>query len=105
MSAAAPQLRLWTREEYYKMIEAGVLRPDERVELIGGRIFSVKAQRPSQSTAISLTAEILRSSLDPSYHIRVRGPLDLNSYSQPEPDIAVVRGAVRDYAKAHPTRV
>jgi hypothetical protein len=32
MSAAAPH-RLWTREEYYKMAELGLLKPGERVEL------------------------------------------------------------------------
>ena len=104
MSAAAPQLRSWTREEYYKMAESGVFRPGERAELIGGKIFSVEPQSPSQSTAISLTAEALRSSfLGFNYHVRIRGPLDLGSASQPEPDIAVVHGTVRDYTKAHPT--
>ena len=102
--SAAPQLRAWTREEYYKMAEAGVFRPEERLELIGGKIFSVEPQSPPQSTAISLTAEALRSSfLGFNYHVRIREPLDLDFSSQPEPDIAVVRGTARDYAKAHPT--
>lgn len=30
-------------------------------------------------------------------------PLNLTPVSQPEPDIAVVKGSARDYAVAHPT--
>lgn len=57
MGASAPQPRLWTREEYYKMVEAGVLRPDERVELIGGRIVTMSPQNSPHFTAIRLVEE------------------------------------------------
>ena len=33
-------LREWTRDDLYRMAEAGVFRPDERVELIDGRIVT-----------------------------------------------------------------
>lgn len=103
MSAAAPQLRLWTREEYYKMAELGVFKPGERVELIGGRVVAMSPQYSPHFTAICLAADELRTIFGSGFVIRVQGPLDVSPTSQPEPDIAVVRGAVRDYAKAHPT--
>jgi len=103
MSAAVPQLRLWTREEYYKMAEMGVFKPGERVELIGGRIIEMAPQYSPHFTAICLTADELRAIFATGFVIRVQGPLDVSPVSQPEPDIAVVRGAVRDYATAHPT--
>lgn len=34
--------------------------------------------------------------------MRVQGPLDLSPSSQPEPDVAVVQGQARNYARAHP---
>jgi len=37
---SAVQLRRWTRDEYNRMIEAGVLRPEDRVELIEERYAS-----------------------------------------------------------------
>ena len=98
-----PHPRLWTREEYYKMAETGVLRPGERVELIGGRIVEMSPQNSPHFTAIRLAEEALRSVFGPNYEVRVQGPLDLSPSSQPEPDIAVVQGSARDYAKAHPT--
>ena len=103
MSVTAPSPRLWTREEYYKMAEAGVFRPDEHVELIGGRIVTMSPQDSPHATALTLTAEELRTLFAAGYVVRRQLPLDLSPSSQPEPDIAVVRGNVRDYASAHPT--
>ncbi|MBI3799790.1 MAG: Uma2 family endonuclease, partial [Deltaproteobacteria bacterium] len=103
MSAAVPHPRLWTREEYYKMAEAGVFRPGERVELIGGRIVTMSPQNSPHFTAICLAEDALRAIFGTGYVVRVQGPLDLNPSSQPEPDIAIVRGSVRDHAHAHPT--
>lgn len=33
-------IREWTREEYYRAAEAGVFRPDEKLELIDGQIVT-----------------------------------------------------------------
>src|SRR5919198_1146345 len=103
MNAAAPRLRLWTREEYLKMVEAGVFKPGERVELIEGRNVAMSPQNSPHFTAVSLVEEALRTLFGAGYVVRVQGPLDLSPTSQPEPDIAVVRGTIRDYAGAHPT--
>jgi Uma2 family endonuclease len=99
---SAPHTRLWTREEYYKMAETGVLRPGERVELIGGKVIAMVPQDSPHYTAIDLVKEELRKIFSVGYVVRVQGPLDLGLISQPEPDVAVVRGTIRDYAKAHP---
>lgn len=103
MSAAAPQLRLWTRDEYYKMAEMGVFKPGERVELIGGRIVAMTPQYSPHFTAICLVADALRAIFATGFVVRIQGPLDVSPSSQPDPDTAVVRGTVRDYAAAHPT--
>ena len=103
MSAVVPRPRLWTREEYYKMAEAGVFRPSERVELIGGRIVTMSPQNSPHATALTLAHEELRTLFGTGYVVRIQLPLDLSPSSQPEPDITVVRGSVRDYASTHPT--
>ena len=36
---AEPLKRLFTRDEYYAMAEAGILKPEDRVELIEGEIY------------------------------------------------------------------
>lgn len=103
MQTAEPHPRLWTREEYYKIAEAGVFRPGERVELIGGRIVAMSPQHSRHFTAIGLVEDALRTLFSAGYTVRVQGPLDLSPSSQPEPDVTVVRGTIRDYASAHPT--
>lgn len=103
MAVSHTHLRLWTREEYLKMAEAGVFAPGERVELIEGEIIAMTPQKGPHATGITLVSEELRRPFGRGYVVRVQLPLDLGSLSQPEPDVAVVRGSARDYRDAHPT--
>ena len=48
------KLRQWTREEYMKMAELGVLAPGERVELIEGEIIQMSPQNSPHATAVIL---------------------------------------------------
>src|SRR5206468_772316 len=51
---------------------------------------------------ISLAQEALRAAVGPEFHVRTQGPLALGTASEPEPDIAIVGGKVRDYRDHHP---
>ena len=84
------------------MTEAGVLTPSDRVELIGGEILTVTPQKSRHATAVSLANEALRAVLGPHMHVRIQLPLAIGDDSEPEPDIAVVRGSIREYRDAHP---
>ena len=44
----------WTRAEYERMGETGVLPPDARVELIEGEIVEMRPQGSRHATTISL---------------------------------------------------
>jgi Uma2 family endonuclease len=103
MVVSHTHLRLWTREEYLKMAEGGVFAPGERVELIEGEIIAMTPQKGPHATGITLVSEELRRAFGMGYVIRVQLPLDLGPLSEPEPDLAVVRGSARDYRDAHPT--
>ena len=99
---SAVQARRWTRSEYERMTEAGVLAENDRVELIGGEILAVTPQKSPHATAVSLANEALRRVLGPDMFIRVQLPLAMGDDSEPEPDITVVGGSIRDYRDAHP---
>ena len=101
-SSSAVQMRRWTRQEYDRMIEAGVLTPEDRVELLEGEILTMTPQGTAHFTAMSLAQEALRAAVGPEFHVRTQGPLALGSASEPEPDIAIVGGKVRDYRDHHP---
>lgn len=96
------QLRRWTRQEYDLMIEAGVLTPEDRVELIDGEILAVTPQGSPHATGVSLALEALSAAFGRGAYVRIQLPLALGQDSEPEPDVAVVAGAVRDYRDAHP---
>jgi Uma2 family endonuclease len=96
-------LRCWTREEYARLAEVGVLRPDEHVELIDGEIVEVPPQRSRHTTGVYLAQEALRAAFGDGFVVRVQMPLALGQHSEPEPDVAVVRGGPRDFVAAHPT--
>jgi len=102
-AVASPKTRLWTREEYYKMAEANILAPDERVELIEGEILQMAPQGPSHSTGILTAQEALRTAFGSDFNVRPQLPLSSGLASEPEPDIAVVSGSLRDYRTAHPS--
>lgn len=103
MAVSHTHLRLWTREEYLKMAEAGVFAPGERVELIEGEIIKMTPQKGPHMTGVTLVSEELRRAFGKGCVVRVQGPIALGPLSEPEPDVAVVRGSPRDYRDAHPT--
>ncbi|MEA5470193.1 Uma2 family endonuclease [Spirulina sp. 06S082] len=96
-------LRLWTIEEYHRMAEVGILQPDEPVELISGQIIrKMSPQKSLHAAAITRTERQLRNGLGDRVLLRIQLPIELNSYSEPEPDIAIVQPDPRDYADNHP---
>ncbi|MCL1475170.1 Uma2 family endonuclease [Argonema antarcticum] len=96
-------VRLFSQDEYHHMTEAGILDPDERVELVEGQIISMAAKNPPHSATNLCAAEYLRTLLAGLALIRIQDPINLNPYSEPEPDIAVVRVDPRRYVERHPT--
>ncbi len=95
--------RLWTREDYDKMIEAGIFAPGERLELIEGEILQMMTQGSLHATSIQLVGDALRRAFGAGLDVRCQLPLALGPYSEPEPDIAVVSGSARDYRNEHPS--
>ena len=103
MSTSAPQVRRWMRDEYRKMAEYGLFAPEERVELIEGDIVEMSPKRSSHSTSTTLAGDALRLAFGRGYTVRIQEPLALGPTSEPEPDVAVVRGMARDYRDEHPS--
>ena len=97
------QVRRWTREEYERLVDVGVLRPDERVELIKGEIVEVPPQHGPHATGVRLAQIVLQGIFGAGFDVRAQLPLALGPHSEPEPDVAVVVGAPRDYKQGHPT--
>lgn len=88
-------------ERYMRMIEAGVITVNDRVELLEGILVPKMSKSPGHQLCVVLLNENLRPALPAGWHLRVEGPIKLDD-SLPEPDVAVVRGSPRDYTGRHP---
>jgi Uma2 family endonuclease len=95
-------LRPWTVAEYHHMAEMGVFRPTERVELIAGQIIQMIAKGKPHTTSVGRLDKLLQKRLDGKAWIRQESPIQLDDFSEPEPDIAVVQIDPLDYADHHP---
>jgi Uma2 family endonuclease len=96
--------RRWSRAEYDRLIDIGVFRPDERLELLGGELVVSEPQNSAHHTAIGLVDDALRAILPGGWLVRTQGPIELDDESEPEPDIAVTPGDRRSYSRRHPSR-
>ncbi|MFN8637339.1 MAG: Uma2 family endonuclease [Chloroflexota bacterium] len=98
-----PAPRLFTVDEYYKMAEVGILRPDERVQLIEGTIFEMPAIGPRHAYNVNRLAMFFALRLGGRAMIRNQIPIHLATRAEPEPDVAVVR-TYPDNPKLYETR-
>jgi Uma2 family endonuclease len=73
-----------------------------RAELIGGEIMVLSPQNFSHTSTTDRVAEVLRAAFGHGFWVRSQSPVNLGKYSEPEPDVSVVRNAREDYAD-HPT--
>jgi Uma2 family endonuclease len=100
--ASGIEPRRWTRAEYERMVEHGLLGPDDPVELIDGEILTMAPQYSPHSATVMHVQTVLRTAFGSDYHVRVQMPFALDDMSEPEPDLAVVVGAELDYFHGHP---
>ena len=96
-------LRRWGRGEYERLVELGAFENDP-IELLGGQLVVAEPKGSEHATAVDMASDALRSALPPGWIVRVQNPIALDAESEPEPDIAVVRGSRADFRHAHPTR-
>jgi Uma2 family endonuclease len=94
-------VRRFSVEEYRRLGDAGVLTDEDRVELLEGVITPKMIHNPPHDAAIMLIEEALRPLLPSGWMIRIQSSIT-TSDSEPEPDLAVVRGTARDYSRRHP---
>ena len=91
----------FTVKQYHRMIETGVLTEDDRVELLEGRIVPKMPHNPPHDAAVDLAQTMIAAMLPTGWRVRVQSAIT-TADSEPVPDVAVVRGPARRYARSHP---
>ena len=94
---------IWTVTvaQYHAMIDRGILTSDDAVELLEGIIVQKVSKNPPHRIATFITREALRRLVPLGWYVDEQEPITLDK-SEPEPDVAVIRGDTRDYMMRHP---
>ena len=100
-TTATPIAHRFTRNEYYRMAEAGLFA-DERVELLDGEIITMSPKLTPHAFTVNRLMYTLIAQLGTVALVRVQDPIVLNNWSEPEPDIAVSQPDPDNYKQAHP---
>lgn len=95
--------RLFNVQEYYRMAEVGILRPDERVELINGEIIQMSPIGSRHGGCVNALNALLGEIKGRIAIVSIQNPLDVDGYSEPEPDVALLRFRPDHYRESHPT--
>jgi Uma2 family endonuclease len=94
-------LRWFTVAEYHQLIQIGLLTEDDHVELLEGWIVHKMARNPPHDTSLRRTQNQIERLLPIGWDWRMQFAITTPD-SEPEPDLAIVRGDVDTYAKRHP---
>lgn len=94
--------RLYSIEDYYKMAEFGIIKPNEKLELINGEIYKKLHQTP-QHAAYRTRLNRLFERLNIDAIISVGQPLRLDNWNEPEPDGVILKYRNDFYVENHPT--
>lgn len=96
-----PQPYRFTVEAYHRLGETGVLKADERVELIEGEIIMMPPIDPGHAESTDKGLSKIGRKLGPEFRTRCQQPIRLGSSSEPVPDLSVVHE--KSYKSEHPT--
>src|SRR2546429_9014839 len=98
-----PALHRWTRRESARLIAHGFFDEDDPIELLDGLLLIKEPQSSPHRTAVLLVARTLERAFGDGWFVQTQSPIGLDVRSEPEPDVCVVRGSLRDYVDAPPT--
>jgi Uma2 family endonuclease len=93
----------FTREDYHRMAETGILRPDARVELIDGDIVEMSPIGRRHNSRVDWCTRTFTRALGERAIVRVQGSIVLDDNGEPEPDLVLLRPRVDFYAEKDAT--
>lgn len=100
--SAQPARKLFTTAEYHQMIEAGVFKEDDRFELLEGEIYEMSPIGSRHVAAVNRLTRFLSLSLPDVALVSVQNPVELDEYSEPQPDLTLLKLRDDFYAQALP---
>jgi len=92
----------FTVDQYDRMLEQGVITEDDPVELLGGILVRKMPKNPRHAAITGWLGGRLSGMIPEGWHVRKEDLVRIPDCDEPEPDLAVARGAFMDYLSRHP---
>lgn len=89
--AVSATRRQFTVEEFQRMAEVGILREDDRLELIDGEIIEMAPVGERHNSGVLRVSDIFYERVGASVLISSQGPIRLGKKSEPQPDVMLLR--------------
>lgn len=100
--SSLPSRRPFTVAEYDQLVTTGILRDDDRVELIEGEIIAMSPIGTRHAACVRRLDRMLARLLGDRTLISVQCPVAIPDWSEPNPDLALLVPRADFYAGAHP---
>jgi Uma2 family endonuclease len=92
----------FTVDEYYKMAETGVIKPDARVELLDGQIIDMAPIGPFHGGTVKTLNQLFARAAKGRFLISIQDPVRLSEHSEPQPDLMLLKPSIDNYTTRHP---
>lgn len=96
------QRRWFNVDEYYRMTDAGILSPDDRVELIEGEVIRMSPIGKLHASCVNRITSLFTELVGRRAIVSVQNPVRLNDFSEPQPDTTVLKRRDDFYASREP---
>ena len=85
------------------MIEVGILDEDDRLELLEGEIIAMSPIGPRHVACVNKLTALLSSRIGNAAILSVQNPIHVSDYSEPQPDLALLKPRADFYAQTLPS--
>jgi Uma2 family endonuclease len=94
--------KLFTVDDYHRMVDAGILDEDDRVELIEGEIIQMSPIGDRHAGCVNRMTDLFTYLFRGKAVVTVQNPVRLNQYNEPQPDITLAKWRADFYSSGPP---
>ena len=92
----------FTVDDYYRMAEAGILQPTDRVELVEGEVVEMSPIGDRHAMAVNRATMVFARGLGDKVVVSVQNAVRIDRYNEPQPDVVLIRPREDFYGVRHP---
>ena len=95
--------RYFNVDDYYRMAEAGLFSEGDRVELIEGEVVEMSPIGSRHAGCVMRSNTVLNRRFGRLAIVNVQNPIRLGDFSEPQPDLVLLKPRKDFYSTSHPT--